>query len=79
MEEKPGGTFIATLECNILKHFLVNRVMEPFVGSKMATTLELKLCLSNFSRGIERPKGYQGTNITLIFIRPVDLFLIPYF
>ena len=45
----------------------------------MAITLELKLCLSNFSRGIERQKGgYKGTNI-LFFTRPVDLFLIPYF
>ena len=38
--------------------------------------LELKLCL-DFSRGIERQKEcYQGTNITLIFTRPVDLFPI---
>ena len=43
-------------------------------------TLELKLCQSNFSSAIERQKeGYQGTFITLIFVRPVDLFLIPYF
>ena len=34
------------------------------VRSKMIITLEVKLCLSNFSRGIERQKGYQGTNIT---------------
>ena len=47
--------------------------------SKMAVTLELKLCLSNFSRGIERQKGYQGTNVTLIFTRPVHLFLMAYF
>ena len=34
----------------------------------MGKNLELKLCLLNFSRGIERQKeGYQGTNITLIF------------
>ena len=58
----------------------MNRVSEPLVRSKMAITLELKLCLSNFGRGIERQKeGYQGTNITLIFTSPVDLFLIPYF
>ena len=36
---------------------LVNRDSEPLVGSKMVITLELKLCLSNFSRGIEKPKG----------------------
>ena len=41
----------------------MNRVSEPLVRSKMATTLELKLCVSNFSRGIEKQKGYQGTNI----------------
>ena len=50
------------------------------VRSKMEITLELILCLSNFSRWIEREQeGYQGTNITLIFTYPVDLFLIPYF
>ena len=59
---------------------MVNRVNEPLVRSKMAITLELKLCLSNFCRGIERQKeGYQGTSITLIFTHSVDLFLIPYF
>ena len=43
-------------------------------------TLELKLCQSYFSRGIGRQKeGYQGTNVTLVFTSPVDLFLIPYF
>ena len=68
---------ITTLQCNI-KHLLVNRVSEPLVGSKMINTLEF--CLSKFSNRIERQKeGYQGTNITLIFTRPVDLFLIPYF
>ena len=46
----------------------------------MTSTLKLKLCVSNFSRRIERQKeGYQGTNITLIFTRPVDLFLMTYF
>ena len=48
-------TFIIRLQCNIL-HFLVNRVNEPHVGSKMAIILELKLCLSNFSRGVEKQK-----------------------
>ena len=43
--------------------FLVNRVSEPLVRSKMVITYELKLCLSNFSRGIEKQKGLQGTNI----------------
>ena len=58
----------------------MNRVSEPLVRSKMAITLELKLCLSNLKRGIERQKeGYQGTNITLLFTRSVDLFLIPNF
>ena len=65
-------TFITTLQRNI-QHFLVNRISELFVRSKMAITLELKLCLSNFSRGIERQKeGYQRTNITLILMHPVD-------
>ena len=55
-------------------------VSERLVRSKMAITLELKLCLSNFSMRLERQKvGSQGTNITLIFTRPVDLFLIPHF
>ena len=54
--------FIIKLQCNI-QHFIVNRISEPLVRSKMAITLELKLCLSNFSRGIEKQKGYQGMNI----------------
>ena len=54
--------FIIRLQCNILR-FLVNRVSEPLVRSKMAITVELKLCLSNFSRGIEKQKGYQGKNV----------------
>ena len=29
----------------------------------MAIILEIKLYLSNFSRGVEKQKGYQGTNI----------------
>ena len=46
--------------------------------------LDLKwqsLLNSSFSsRGMERKtEGNQSTNITLIFTRPVDLFLIPYF
>ena len=46
----------------------------------MAITLEVKLCLSNSSRGMERKtEGNQSTNVTLIFTSPVDLFLIPYF
>ena len=49
--------FIIRLQCNI-KHFLVNRVSESLVRSKMAIALELKLCLLNFSRGIEKQKGY---------------------
>ena len=58
----------------------MSRVSKPLVGSKMAITFELKLCLSNSSRGMERKtEGNQSTNITLIFTRPVDLFLIPYF
>ena len=43
--------------------FLVNRVSEPLVRFKMVITLELKLCLSNFRRGIKNQNGYQGTNI----------------
>ena len=43
--------------------FLVNRVNESLVRSKMAIILELKLCLSNFNRGVEKQKGYQSTNI----------------
>ena len=49
------GYFITTLECNIY-HFMVSRVNEPLVRFKMAITLELKLCLSNFSKGIEGQK-----------------------
>ena len=46
----------------------------------MAITFELKLCLSNSSRGMERKtEGNQSTNITLIFTSPVDIFLIPIF
>ena len=37
-------TFITTLLCNIFKHFFVNGVSKPLVRSKMAITLELKLC-----------------------------------
>ena len=70
--------FITALQCNI-EHFLVNRVCEPLIASKIAVTLELKLCQSNFSREIERQnEGYEGTNITSIFTVPADLFLIPY-
>ena len=58
----PLVIFIIKLQCNI-QHILVNRVSEPLVRSKMAINLELKLCLSNFSMGIEKQKGYQGTNI----------------
>ena len=37
---------------------------ESLVRSKMAITLELNLCQSNFSRGIEgQIEDYQGTNI----------------
>ena len=51
--------FISTAQYNT-EHFLVNRISELLVRSKMAITLELKLCLSNFSRGIERHKeGYR--------------------
>ena len=60
--------FIIRLQCKI-QHFLVNRVTEPLVRSKMAVTLELKPCLSNFSRGIEKQKGYQGTNIEFSYIQ----------
>ena len=43
----------------------------------MAITFELKLCLSNFSTGMERKtEGNQSTNISLIFTSQVDLFLI---
>ena len=35
----------------------------------MAITLELKLCLSNFSGGIEKQKGYQGTNIEFLRVQ----------
>ena len=57
----------------------MNRVSEPLVRSKMAITLELQLCLSTFSRGIERQKeDHQGTNTTLTFRHQVDLFFIAY-
>ena len=55
---------------------MVNRVIEPLIRSKMAIILEVKLCLSNSSKGIERQK--EGTRVTLIFTHP-DLFLTPNF
>ena len=59
---------------------MVNRVNKSLVRSKMIIILELKLCLSNLSSGIERQeKGYRGTSVALILTRPVDLFLLPYF
>ena len=58
----------------------MNRVCEPLIGSKMVITHKLKLCMSIFSRGIGGLKeSYKGTNITLIFTRPADSFLIPNF
>ena len=61
----------------------MNGVSEPFVGFKIiAITLELKLCLSNFSRGIEKTtkkESYKSTSITLIFTRPFDIFLYSIF
>ena len=59
----------------------MNGVSEPLVGSNMAITFELKLCLSNSSREWKekQTEGNQSTNITLIFMVPVDLFLTPYF
>ena len=61
-------TFIVRLQCNIL-HFLVNRVNEPLVGSKRAVIIELKLCLTNFSRGVEKQKGYKSTNIKFSLVQ----------
>ena len=42
----------------------------------MAIILELKLCLSNFCRGVEKQKGYLGINIEvsrvqLIYFNPI--------
>ena len=54
--------FIIRLQCKI-QHFLANRVSEPLFRSKMAVTLELKPCLSNFRGVIEKQEDYQGTNI----------------
>ena len=48
--------FFTALQSNI-EHFLVNRVSEPLVSSKMAIILEFKSCLSNFGKGIERQKN----------------------
>ena len=50
--------FIIRLQYKI-EHFLVKRVNESLVRSEMAIILELKLCLSNFSKIIEKQKGYQ--------------------
>ena len=47
--------FIIRLQCNI-QHFFVNRVNKPLVRSKLGIVLELKLCLSNFSMGVENKK-----------------------
>ena len=74
-------TFITALQCNI-QHFLANRVSEPLVRFKMAITLELKLCQSNFSREYSRKterRLLRKKYYLKIFTRPVDLFLIPYF
>ena len=49
----------------------MNRVSELLVRSKMAITLELKLCLSNISRGIEKQKGYRGANIELSRVQSI--------
>ena len=65
--------FIIRLQCNI-KHFLVNRVSEPLVRSEIAITLKLKLCLSNYSSGIEKQKGYQGTNIEFSRVQLIHNF-----
>ena len=45
--------------------YLVTRVKEPLARSKMAITLKLKLCLSNFSREIERQKEVIKVQILL--------------
>ena len=68
-------TFTTALQLNI-QHFLVNRISEPFVTSKMAIALELKLCLSNLSREIETQKeGCQGTIITSIsYLQVIDFW-----
>ena len=45
----------------------MNGGSEAVVRSIMVLALELKLCLSDFSSGMERQKeGYQGTNITVL-------------
>ena len=36
---------------------MVNRVSEPLVRSELAVTLEVKFCLSDFNKEIERQKG----------------------
>ena len=43
----------------------MNRVNEPLVRSKMAITLELMLCLLNFSQGNRKiTRGTMGTDLT---------------
>ena len=43
-------SLLTTFQCNT-SNLWMNRVSVPPVRSKMAITLELKLCLSNFIRG----------------------------
>ena len=49
--------------------FLVNRVSKPFVRTKMAIILELKLCLSNFRRLIQKQNSYLGRNIEFSLVQ----------
>ena len=65
---------ISFLDYSVTFTFLVNRVSELFVRSKMAITLELKLCLSNFSRGIEKQNSYLGRNIEFSLVQLIYFF-----
>ena len=67
--EVPPPVFITTLPWNI-KHFLVNRISEPFVRSKMA--LNSSFVCQILAGNRKTKEGYQGTNIALIFMHPVD-------
>ena len=42
----------------------------------MATTLELKLCVSNFSTGTVKQKGYQGKNIEFSRVQLIYFYIL---
>ena len=70
-------TFIITLQSNI-QHFLVNRVSEPLVRSKMAITLELRLSVCQISAGVYKDKEKVIKVQILLKFSPVQLTYFKY-